>query len=56
MVKPGLPERFGNRLFYMRSDGLVNQPVLYVKDIDSAKEAVALDPNTLSDERKPEPF
>ena len=43
-----LPRRRGDRLFYLRNDGLNAQPKLYVRDGDY--ERVLIDPNTLSDD------
>ena len=45
--KHGIPRQRGDRLFYMRNDGLQAQPVLYVQDGD-ASERVLVDPNQLS--------
>jgi prolyl oligopeptidase len=42
------PERYGERYFYTRNDGLQNQAVLYVADALEAAPHVLLDPNTLS--------
>ena len=44
-----LPRRRGDRLFYLRNDGLNAQPKLYVKG-DDGVERVLIDPNTLSDD------
>ena len=44
-----IPRKHGDRLFYMRNDGLQEQPILYVKEADS-EERVLVDPNPLSDE------
>ncbi len=45
----GIPRKRGDRLFYMRNDGLNAQPVLYVKEGDEP-ERVLVDPNTFSDD------
>ncbi|HEX7528597.1 MAG TPA: S9 family peptidase, partial [Thermoanaerobaculia bacterium] len=42
------PMREGGRLFYSRNDGLQNQAVLYVVDVEGAAPRVLVDPNTLS--------
>ncbi len=44
-----IPRKRGDKLFYMRNDGLQQQPVLYVQEGD-APERVLVDPNTLSDD------
>ena len=44
-----IPRKHGDRLFYMRNDGLQEQPILYVKEADS-EERVLVDPNPLSDD------
>ena len=45
----GIPRKRGDKLFYMRNDGLNAQPVLYVKEGDEP-ERVLVDPNTFSDD------
>ncbi|MCY4020244.1 MAG: prolyl oligopeptidase family serine peptidase [Chloroflexi bacterium] len=47
--KHEIPRKRGNRLFYMRNDGLQQQPVLYVQEGDGP-ERVLVDPNTLSED------
>ena len=42
------PEKYGNRYFYTRNDGLQNQAVLYVAEALDAPPRVLLDPNALS--------
>ncbi|MFL6278448.1 MAG: prolyl oligopeptidase family serine peptidase [Blastocatellia bacterium] len=44
----GLPERQGDRYFYMKNNGLQNQSVLYTTTALDAAPQVLLDPNTLS--------
>ena len=44
-----IPRKRGNRLFFMRNDGLQEQPVLYVQEGDEAAR-VLVDPNELSDD------
>lgn len=44
-----LPEREGERLFFLKSEGLQNQPVLYVQREGESPE-VLVDPNTLSED------
>ena len=44
-----IPRKRGDKLFYMRNDGLQQQPVLYVQEGD-APERVLVDPNTFSDD------
>lgn len=44
-----IPRRRGDRLFYMRNDGLQEQPILYVQEADGATRAL-IDPNPLSDD------
>ena len=44
-----IPRKRGNRLFYMRNDGLREQPILYVQEGDS-QARVLIDPNELSDD------
>jgi len=44
----GSPEKYGERYFYTRNDGLQNQAVLYVTDDMQQPGRVLLDPNTLS--------
>ena len=44
-----LPRRRGDRLFYLRNDGLNAQPKLYVSD-GGDNERVLIDPNSLSDD------
>ena len=43
-----VPTRKGNRYFYTRNPGLLNQAVLYVREVPSGAERVLLDPNTLT--------
>ena len=45
----GIPRKRGDRLFFMRNDGLQAQPVLYVKEGDGQERAL-FDPNELSDD------
>ena len=47
--KHDIPRERGGRLFYLRNDGLLNQPKLYVREADGA-ERVLIDPNALSDD------
>lgn len=42
------PQKFGERWFYTRNDGLQNQAVLYVADSLDAAPRLLLDPNTLT--------
>ncbi len=44
-----VPRRRGDRLFYMRNDGLRQQPILYVQEGDEP-ERVLIDPNGFSDD------
>ena len=44
-----IPRKRGDRLFFMRNDGLQNQPILYVQEGDS-EARVLIDPNELSDD------
>lgn len=44
-----IPRKRGDRLFFMRNDGLQNQPILYVQEGDS-EARVLVDPNGLSDD------
>ena len=44
-----IPRKRGDKLFYMRNDGLLAQPLLYVKEGDGP-ERVLIDPNELSDD------
>ena len=44
-----IPRRRGDRLFYMRNDGLQEQPILYVQEGDGTTRAL-IDPNPLSDD------
>jgi prolyl oligopeptidase len=43
-----VPEARGGRYFYFRNPGLLNQPVLYVREGRDGQERVLLDPNALS--------
>ena len=43
-----LPERRAGRIFYAKSEGLQNQPVLYVMDGEKVAPRVLLDPNPLA--------
>ena len=43
------PRKRGDKLFYMRNDGLNAQPILYVKEGDEPERAL-VDPNQLSDD------
>jgi prolyl oligopeptidase len=45
-----VPKKVQNQLFYQKNDGLQNQAVLFVKNIDSETESVVIDPNLLSDD------
>ncbi|MDR2562699.1 MAG: prolyl oligopeptidase family serine peptidase [Prevotellaceae bacterium] len=45
--KQGVPSKKAGRYFYTKNDGLQNQSVLYVKDVDGT-ERILIDPNTLS--------
>ena len=45
----GIPRKRGDKLFYMRNDGMRAQPILYVKAGDE-RERVLVDPNELSDD------
>lgn len=45
-----VPNKVKNRLFFQKNDGLQNQAVLFMKDSDSNKESVVIDPNLLSDD------
>ena len=47
--KHDIPRERGGRLFYLRNDGLLNQPKLFVREADGA-ERVLIDPNALSDD------
>ena len=44
-----VPRKRGDRLFYMRNDGLLEQPILYVQDGDEP-ERVLIDPNGFSED------
>ena len=44
-----IPRKRGDKLFYMRNDGLQEQPVLYVQEGDGPAR-VLVDPNTFSDD------
>ena len=44
-----IPRKRGDRLFFMRNDGLQNQPILYVQEGDG-EARVLIDPNELSDD------
>jgi prolyl oligopeptidase len=48
--KYGVPERRGNRFFYLKNDGLQNQDVVYWTPslVGKAKPRVLIDPNTMS--------
>lgn len=46
--KQGLPQQYGDYLFYYKNNGLQNQSVLYYTNLKTGKEDVLLDPNTLS--------
>ncbi len=48
--RTGVPFAGGDRLFYYQSDGLENQPVLYVQDRTELSPRVLIDPNTFSPE------
>ncbi|MHC0036346.1 prolyl oligopeptidase family serine peptidase [Pseudoneobacillus sp. C159] len=45
-----VPKKVANRLFYQKNDGLQNQAVLYVKELNSDGEKVLIDPNLLSED------
>ncbi|MDE2747927.1 MAG: prolyl oligopeptidase family serine peptidase [Chloroflexota bacterium] len=45
----GIPRKRGDKLFYMRNDGLQAQPVLYVQEGDKPERAL-IDPNTFSED------
>jgi len=40
--------RRGGRAFFTHNPGLLNQPILYVRDTDAAQPRVLIDPNTLT--------
>ena len=46
----GVPYKVGGRYFFSRSDGIRNQPVLYVTDDLDGEARVLLDPNTWSED------
>lgn len=48
--KFGVPKTRGDRLFFMKNDGLQNQPVLYVQDGTDDQPRPLLDPNALSED------
>ena len=47
--KYDIPRKRGDKLFYMRNDGLQAQPILYVKEGDK-RERILVDPNEMSDD------
>ena len=47
--KHDIPRERGGRLFYLRNDGLQNQPKLYVREADG-EERMLIDSNALSDD------
>lgn len=46
----GVPSKRFGKYFYSKNDGLQNQSVYYMQDVDGGEPEVLLDPNTLSDD------
>ncbi len=46
--KYSLPQKVGSRYFYNYNDGLMNQPILYMKEKSASKPVQILDPNQFS--------
>jgi prolyl oligopeptidase len=49
-VRHGAPQRHGDRWFWMRHDGLADQPVLVVSDDPREQSRILIDPNDFSDD------
>ncbi|MGN0032876.1 MAG: prolyl oligopeptidase family protein [Candidatus Limimorpha sp.] len=48
--KYGMPSKKFGKYFYSKNDGLQNQSVFYMQDVDGGEPEVLLDPNKLSDD------
>ena len=48
--KYGVPSKRFGKYFYSKNDGLQNQSVYYMQDVNGGEPEVLLDPNTLSDD------